>query len=322
MDYSHHQRCFKHCLLAICCCLVACTLAVEGETLGMLITGESGEYLFSFPESEDYIMFKFGGNNAGFSVLTATRLYEDILDVFSQGLFAGRQTTGVGLLDREMWFDSAAGFQEQFVAGETLATFSFSTSGGVASAHFEIADEKQDDDYAYVQLSLGTVTGEMWVEVLNGVLVSPMIDEPKLKLIGYDTPAGGGGAAGQTLQQIQITIQNVSDMPFVGPIECEIGLSYAMNWIPEWDTVFSRPDFGQILLAPGGISTLNVDVPPVPVSAIEVLRKRSGFWTGYVDPDPEQDYIGVHLCMNGQHWCVFLPFTDHTQTVATRKPCQ
>jgi len=310
-------------LLIIICASVVSALPSDDVTLGLMISGTSGDYLFSFSQEEEFMFVKFGGTQASFGILTATSLFEDLCAVFAGESFAGYQTTGVGLLDRGIAFGAPGEFQHLWVAGDTVASFSFSTEGGTVSERFEITDSDVEDKYAYVQFVLEEVIGDLWIEVLNGQLVLPAPpppEEPKLRLLSFSGPAGGGGAAGQTPQQVVIEIVNSGNVPFSGPIECAIGLAYSTDWIPEWFTNFSDAVLGTVSLNPGEVGTYEVTVPVIPVRAIEELRRRQGLFTSYVDPDPDQDYIGLHLCMNKQHWCVFLPFRDQTQTAITRKP--
>lgn len=295
------------------------TTAGTDPRLGLLITGSAGEYLFSFPQGEQFMFVRFGGTNASFSILTGTTLYDDICAVFAGGLFAGYQTTGVGLLDREIAFADPGSFGNLFVAGETLARFSFASETGVVNQRFEITEELLEESFAYVQFVVGEFDGELWLEVLNGELVEPLVVSPRLRLASYSVPAGGGGEVGDAPGTVTMTITNDGPGSFTGPVQCGIGLSYGTNWIPEWCTLFCDTCLANVTLGPGESGTYEVAIPVIPISAVDALRKRELLWTGYMDPDPGQDYIGVHLCIGNGHWCLFVPFQEVAKTTAMRK---
>ena len=306
-------------LLVVLCVSTLHTIAEELVNLGLLVTGPSGNYLFSFPDNEEYMFVRFGGNQASFQIRTDTTLYQDFAGVLASGVFEGYQTTGVGLLDRGIMFGQPGSYGHVFVAGSSLATLSFSTNSGAVSEQFEVTDEGLDDSYAYVQFNLDDIPGEIWIEVLNGHLMVPL-GEPEINLISFGLPAGGGGAFGELPESVSITLKNESETPFSGPIGCAIGLSYAVNWIPEWCTTYSKTR-GSISLGPGEEETYVVEIPVAPISAVEALRMREIYWSScYVDPDPGQDYIGVVVTVNDAQWCIFVPFQDQTYTAATKKP--
>lgn len=307
------------CVLLLLLGVAVCAMA-DDVTLGLVVSDGANDYVFAFPETEEYMFVQFGGNNASFGILTDTSLFSDVCGILATGLFDGFQTTGIGLLDRGISFEGHGRLGNDFQVGETLATFSFSTENGVMTERFEISDDV-DGGYAFVQFLIDQVGGDLWIDVLNGYLLED--GGPILRMTSYDLPeppAGGGGAIGQVPATIQVTIQNFGDETFSGPVDCAIGLSYATNWIPEWCTNYVEGCLGEVTLEPGEAGTYEVTIPAIPQSAIEELRKREEIWTGYEDPDPGQDYIGVHLCMNETHWCVFVPFEEQFNTTAMRKP--
>jgi len=306
-------------LLVVLCASTLHTAAEELVSLGLLVSGPTGDYLFSFPDNEEYMFVRFGGDQASFQIHTDTALYQDIAGIIASGIFEGYQTTGVGLLDRGIMFGQPGSFGHVFVADSSLATLTFTTDGGAVSERFEIPDEGVDDGYAYVHFNFDDIPGEIWIEVLNGQLIAPP-EEPEISLISFGLPAGGGGAFGVTPESISITMKNKSETPFSGPIDCAIGLSYATNWIPEWCTTYSKTR-GFVTLGPGEEATYVVEIPVAPISAVEALRMREIYWSScYVDPDPGQDYIGILVTVNDSQRCIFVPFQDQTYTAATKKP--
>jgi len=312
-------RCSVRAILITVALVGVCSLAQAGDVdLGLLIVGPSGDYMFTFSHDEQYMLLRFGGDGAAFDILTDTTLYQDLCSVFATGIFEGYQTTGVGLLDREVVFGSPGGLESLLVVDRTLASFRFSTEVGAIAERFEIASDDLEDPHAYLQFVIGQVPGDLWVEVVNGQLV--VAPEPVLRLLSFNQPAGGGGEvgnAGETV--ISVMIKNVSDVPFFGPVDYSIGLTYYVNWVPEWCTTYFGARIPDVALFPGETETFDLTIPVVPAWAVEELRKRATIWTGYVDPDPEQDYIGVRLSANGADWCVFLPFQDRTFTTVVRK---
>ena len=305
-------------LLLLLPLLAVVALGNGDVTLGLVVSDGATDYLFAFPETEEYMFVLFGGSNASFGILTETSLFSDTCGILATGLFDGFQTTGVGLLDRGITFEGLGSLGNDFEVGDVLASFSFTTDDGTMTERFEITDVDYEDGFAFVQFLIDQVGGELWIEVLNGFLIDD--GGPILRMTGYDVPAGAGGSAGFEPITIEVTIQNFGDEPFAGPVDCAIGLSYATNWIPEWCTNYIESCLGNVALAPGEAGTYEVTIPAIPQSAIEELRKREEIWTGYEDPDPGQDYIGVHLCMNETHWCVFVPFEEQFNTTAMRKP--
>jgi len=258
------------------CAAVLGSLAASDPTLGLLITGPSGNFLFSFPQGTPYMLVEFGGGGASLQILTGTTLYEDVCVIFSSGLFSGYQVTGVGLLDRGISFDAPGDFGNTFLAGETLASFSFTPESGTATERFEVADDGLGESYAYVQFVVPDAPGDLWIKVLNGELVLPE-GEPELQLVSYEGPAGGGGAVGQTPTVVTVTIKNVGSVQFTGPLDFSIGLSYAANWIPEWCTIFSNASLGVVILEPGAVGTYDLTIPAVPITAVEALERRERF---------------------------------------------
>ena len=307
------------CVLLFLLGATICTSAGDDVTLGLVISDGLNDYVFAFPSTEEYMYVLFGGENATFGILTDTSLYSDMCGILAEGLFDGFQTTGVGLLDRGITLDGLGSLGNEFQTGDILASFSFSTDSGVISERFEIANVDYDDGYAFVQFLIDEVGGDLWIEVLNGFLV----EQPRgstLRMISYSFPGGGGGTVGYDPITVELVIQNVGDMPFSGPVDCAVGLSYATNWVPEWCTTYCDVCLGSVTLAPGELGIYEVTIPAIPRSSIEELRRREEIWTGYVDPDPDQDYIGVHLCMGDSRWCVFVPYEEQFRTVAMRKP--
>lgn len=307
------------CILLLLLSVVICATADDDVTLGLMVSDGVSDYIFTFPDTEDYMFVLFGGDDASFGILTDTSLFSDTCGIFAEGLFDGFQTTGVGLLDRGITFGALGDLGNEFQTGDILATFSFTTANGVITERFEITDVDVEDGYAFVQFLIDQVGGNLWIEVLNGFLVEQP-EGANLRMVSYDLPAGGGGSAGYDPITIQLIIQNTGGLPFSGPVECAVGLSYATNWIPEWCTTYCDVCLGNITLAPGEIGTYEVTIPAIPQTAIEELRKREDVWTSYVDPDPGQDYIGVHLCMGESQWCVFVPFEERFNITAMRKP--
>ena len=310
--------------VSICVLLLAMgmglpAIAAGDVTLGLVVSDGVQDYIFEFPDSEEFMFVQFGGDDASFGILTDTSLFNDLCSVAAQSLFEGFQTTGVGLLDRGITFGGSGLLNQEFRTGETLASFSFSTSEGIMSERFEITDADLDGGYAFVQFLIDQVGGNLWIEILNGYLLEP--EDPELKMISYSSdPAGGGGAVGDGLGSIVVEIQNTGNVPFIGEVRCAIGLSYATNWVPEWCTNYCEVCIQGVSLAPGEVGTYKVDIPMVPTQALEELRRREQIWTGYVDPDPGQDYVGVSLCMGKKQWCLFVPFSPLHEFTAMKKP--
>jgi len=90
------------------------------------------------------------------------------------------------------------------------------------------------------------------------------------------------------------------------------GLSYCTSWIPETATRFYSRRLDNLVLAPGASATLVLDLPEVPAEARTALAAQlEELWTGYVDPDPERDYIGLVLTIDGTNTLyTFLPLDE------------
>ena len=94
---------------------------------------------------------------------------------------------------------------------------------------------------------------------------------------------------------ISLTLLNTGSVDCSGRLSAEMGLSYCTSWIPEWNTRFMSLDLGERVLHPGERTVVTLDIPnSIPASAQEALRANlDGLWTGYIDPEPETDYIGI-----------------------------
>jgi len=111
---------------------------------------------------------------------------------------------------------------------------------------------------------------------------------PQLSLVSV-------AATGNT---VVLTVANTGDAPCTGEAIVTAGLACSTSWIPEWCTVFSKQDLGQLFLAPEASTTLTFDLPPLPQEALTAFRARlETVWTGYKDTDPN-DYIGLTLSVS------------------------
>jgi hypothetical protein len=198
-------------LLLLLPVLAVVALGNGDVTLGLVVSDGATDYLFAFPETEEYMFVLFGGNNASFGILTETSLFSDTCGILATGLFDGFQTTGVGLLDRGISFEGLGTLGNDFEVGEVLASFSFTTDDGTMTERFEISDVDYEDGFAFVQFLIDQVGGELWIEVLNGFLIDD--GGPILRMTGYDVPAGAGGSAGIEPITIEVTIQNFATNP-------------------------------------------------------------------------------------------------------------
>jgi hypothetical protein len=63
-----------------------------------------------------------------------------------------------------------------------------------------------------------------------------------------------------------------------------------------------------VLLEVGATATIALSIPPVPQTAIDSLRESlTVWWTGFVDTEPEVDYLAVEIAVGrAKTWC-FIP---------------
>jgi hypothetical protein len=92
---------------------------------------------------------------------------------------------------------------------------------------------------------------------------------------------------------VKITVKNIGDAVCIGSPNVIAGLSYSTLWVPEWPTHFFMQSFERVAILPGQTYSLTLDLPGIPEAALQALNNRlETIWTGYEDPEPEQDYIG------------------------------
>jgi len=285
---------------------------------GVIVRGPFDTWLYCFPDDHDLIVVNFGGEEATFSIFTDTSVFRDDLVVATTGPFAGYQITGVASLEREIVFDAQAAMSSMTEFSEVLASFQFSGTGTVFQ-QFN-STEGFDEEFAYIWIDL-EYAGAMWVQVIDGV---PTLIEPvpprrsALRVSSVMEPAGAGGAADGTRVAF-VTLVNAGNTAIAGPLEVTIGLSYAQDWVPEMVTRYWTGVLGQGALQPGESITVEVEIPPVPMSAIEWFEKHRTLYPDYVDPDPGQDYIGIVLELGEQRAYAAVPFDTATQTFSMRK---
>lgn len=107
---------------------------------------------------------------------------------------------------------------------------------------------------------------------------------------------------------MEIEVTNFGAADCAGQGRLDVGLSYDMTWIPEWETQFHAVDLGYVSLAAGDSMIFTIDVPEVPGWAVEELAERlTTWWTGYTDRDPDQDYMGFIVTVDTDVACGFSP---------------
>lgn len=97
---------------------------------------------------------------------------------------------------------------------------------------------------------------------------------------------------------LEVQLMNVGSGTLTGQPRLIAGLSYDMNWVPEWETQFVDLTLPATSLRPGETLTLQIEVPEIPSDALDALTQRAAtLWTDYVDRVPECDFIGLILAI-------------------------
>jgi hypothetical protein len=109
--------------------------------------------------------------------------------------------------------------------------------------------------------------------------------------------AGGGGSANDGGpsggREIALLVENTGGSPLSGPIRVYVGPSYARGWVPEGIYWFVREEITSSTLFPQQQGVITIRVPPIPHEIYNAFQERRRFYPDYVDPDPEQDYLGI-----------------------------
>lgn len=307
----------------------------ESGDLAVIIENPDGEtVVFRFPEDETSMRIRFGGEDAGFGLYTATCAFLDDLTVTTEGSFSGDQVTSVYSLERELTFAGVGEVDTVTQRGETIARYRFSGSGSFTEG-FETCDACEDE-YAYVLLRIEYFT-DFWIDVVDGI-VDPgpppeLPTNPRLRLLALEsTPAGvagGGGGGGGSAEgnghstggrDITLVLGNVGTGVLYGPATVHIGLSYSPAWVSESEFCFVNEEITQSTLVPHQQGMIQVFVPPIPQELYRAFQERRSFYGAYTDPEPEQDYLGIRVSYgHGTHVYAFLPLEQFTETMAVRK---
>jgi len=65
-------------------------------------------------------------------------------------------------------------------------------------------------------------------------------------------------------------------------------------------TIFDRCIIGAVEIPAGGTATVSFPLAEIPSGVLAEFRERLQMtWTGYTDPDPEVDYLGFIVQLNG-----------------------
>ena len=137
---------------------------------------------------------------------------------------------------------------------------------------------------------------------------APRSGSPRVRILGTSAPAGGGGAA-EGSQTVILTVCNTGDSTYRGGCEIEVGLSYDPTWLPEWCTRFATTDIGSITLEPRECRQIALKIPEIPQECLDAFTHQiDREWVDYEDKDPDQDYFGIEIKLDGGSLFTFVPF--------------